>query len=274
MTTHDSQEAVAPLFDSLLTHENAEVVVVDSGSPGGPPSVPQGFTLVALPQNVGFGRACNAGADVENGAAPADFLVFLNPDVRLTGPSLTELVTQMRGRPSVGVATGPSVDATGRPQASAWGPPTSLQALWFATGWQFPALRRLLGRWFRRGAMTSAASMRTSELDVDGHVLGGAMVVRRECWEELGGFDEGYFLYWEDADFCQRARDAGWSVAVLPCTPIVHVAGTSSAAVTQEQRWAWYVEGAERFAERHRSPASTRRLLLALRLGRAFRRRS
>lgn len=273
VVTHQSKEALGPLLDSLRAHEDAEIVIVDAGSPDGPPRVPDDCTLVALPDNVGFGRACNVGAKEGRGPGRPDFLVFLNPDVRLTGPSLTELASQMRGRPAVGIATGPSVDAAGRRQPAAWGPPSSLRAFWFASGWQLPRLRRWVGRWSQGGALTSGTSMASSDLVVDGHVLGGAMIVRHDCWDALGGFDEGFFLYWEDADLCQRARDAGWEVAVLPCTPIVHVAGTSSAGVTEQRRWAWYVDGAQRFATRHLGPGSTRRLLVSLRLGRALRRR-
>jgi N-acetylglucosaminyl-diphospho-decaprenol L-rhamnosyltransferase len=273
VVTHASDATLGPLTRSFAEHESgAGLVVVDSGSPDGAPAVEPPARTIALDANVGFGAACNEGAATALEDPSTTYVAFLNPDVRLTGPALSELAREMARRPDVGIATGPIVDQQGDRQSSAWGPTSALRAFWFATGWQLPRLRRLVGRVRGRGALTSAASLARDEIDVDGHVLGGAMVVRRECWEQLGGFDEDFFLYWEDADLCQRARDLGWKVAVLPCTPIVHVAGTSSAGVTDTQRWQWYVDGATRYAAKHLTRRQGRRLRFALGLGRRFRR--
>ena len=97
------------------------------------------------------------------------------------------------------------------------------------------------------------------------------MVVRRDCFEALGGFDPGYFMYWEDADLCARARSLGWDVRVLPCEPFVHFGSGSSEGTGDADRWAWYVDGARRFGRRHLSPARAGRILVALRLARWLR---
>jgi N-acetylglucosaminyl-diphospho-decaprenol L-rhamnosyltransferase len=269
--THSSGDRLGGLLHSIEVHDPVDVIVVDSGSPEGPPEVASSVRLVALDSNVGFGAASNRGAaDAWSGGN--EYFAFLNPDVRLAGPSLSDLVQAMARQPGVGIATGPVVDEQGNRQPSAWGPTSALRAFWFASGWQLPRLRRLVGRLRGSGVLTSASSLARAHVEVDGHVLGGAMVVRRECWKQLGGFNEDFFLYWEDADLCQRARDLGWRVAMLPCTPIVHSAGTSSAGVTSEQRWQWYVEGAVRYADKHLTSGERRRLLWALRFGRLLRR--
>lgn len=271
VVTHQSKEVLPGCLAAIEEYDPAiSVAVVDSGSPDGPPQVPAGVTLVAVRQNVGYGAAVNAGVD--RLPHDCDVIVALNPDVRLMGPSLTELADGLRRRPDVGVATCPVIGPDGRRVASAWGPTSSVRALWFASGWQLPRLRSVVGRLGATGPLTSAAAMAREGMRVDGHVLGGAMAISRACWESVGGFDEEYFLYWEDADFCLRARRAGYEVRVLPCTPVVHAAGTSSAGVGDEQRWHWYLQGSQLFAAKHLSSAEGRRLVAALRLGRRLRR--
>ena len=270
---HESTHVLPGLLQSLRKHEpDWRVLVVDDASPSGPPGVDETTEMVVAEGNAGYGSAANLGVAHLTDESWS-YVAVVNPDVRLRDRSLSQLASVMHGRPEVGIATGPVVDGQGTRVPSAWGPTSPARAFWFATGWQLPRLRRWAGRLRGRGAMTSAATLTADDLPVDGHVLGGAMVVRRECWEQLGGFDEDFFLYWEDADLCQRARDAGWEVRVLPCTPIVHEAGTSSEGVADEQRWDWYVEGADRFARKHLTDAQRQRLMAALRWGRKLRRR-
>lgn len=267
MVTHRSEGALPGLLGSLAEHEHdLEVMVVDNASPT-PPQVPEWCELMVLSDNIGYGAACNRGASalLSRGVG---YLIMLNPDVRLQGPSITQLASNMHDRPAVGVATGPMVDGNGRRVASSWGPASALRAVWFASGLGGDAVRRWVGRLLARGPTTSGASLAREELRVDGHVVGGAMMVSRACWEQLAGFDEEFFLFWEDADLCERARHRGWEVWQLPSTPMIHEQGTSSADVIDEQRWRWYVEGAQRFATKHLTGSQRRRLLTALRWGR------
>lgn len=271
VVTYRSEASLPRLLSSLAEHESGlDVLVVDNASPT-PPEVPKWCELMVLPENIGYGAACNRGGEalLSRGIR---YLMMLNPDGRLQGPSITELASQMHDRPSVGVATGPIVDGDGQRVPSSWGPTSALRAIWFASGLRSNAIRRWFGRLLARGPAVSGASVAREELRVEGHVLGGAMMVRRACWERLDGFDEEFFLFWEDADLCERARQSGWEVWQLSCTPMIHEQGTSSAGVTDEQRWRWYVEGAERFASKHLTVNQRRRLLAALRWGRKLRR--
>lgn len=268
IVAHRSEQLLPGLLATLSRHQpDVPIVVVDNASPGGAPPAP-GARLVALPQNRGYGSACNAGAAPHSSAGGVRYLAFLNPDVRLRGPSLSELAAALDARSEVGIATGPVVDDRGERVPSAWGPPSPVRAFWFGSGLRLPRLRRLVGRLVGGGAMTSGASTARDDLKVDGYVVGGAMVVRRECWEQIGGFDEGFFLFGEDADLCKRARDAGWEIRVLPCTPIEHLRGSSSAGVTSAQRAAWYEQGLRRYASKHLSRSRARLLLAAYRSGR------
>jgi N-acetylglucosaminyl-diphospho-decaprenol L-rhamnosyltransferase len=272
IVTYRSHIPLGRLLDDLHRFEpDLRVLVVDNASPEGPPPVPNCVGLFVRQENGGYGSACNDGA--RELPEELEFVAFLNPDVRLAGASLTQIARQLRTHPEVGVATGPVVDSQGVRLPSAWGRTSTVRSFWSATGWRLPRTRRMLARLVRGDAGLSSRSMSLDTLDIDGHVLGGAMVVRRACFDEIGGFDGSYFLYWEDADLCARARAAGWKVMLLPAIPLIHVEGTSSAGVTEEQRWSWYREGADLFAAKHLSHRQSRTMRVAMDAGELIGRR-
>lgn len=268
VVTYDSGAVLPPLLASLARHEPAAaVVVIDNASPMGPPEG-NDVPVLVQPDNRGYGAAANVGADwLRSHHANVTTLAFLNPDVRLSAPSLTQLAAQLDARPAVGVASGPLVNSSGRRLPSAWGQESVLRRFWFATGWQAPRLRRLAGQISRRGALTSSASLTSEDLAVDGFVRGGTMVVRAACWRDLGGFDEGFFMFGEDMDLCARARACGWEVRLLPCAPFTLDDRGSTADADTRARFAWYRQGARRYAHKHLDPRRARRLERALRWG-------
>src|SRR5204862_7187826 len=107
---------------------------------------------------------------------------------------------------------------------SCWGAPTLWSLVCFASGLStlFPRTRLFdpesLGRW-----------PRDTEQEVD-IVTGCLLLTRRNVWDELGGFDERFWVYGEDADFCLRAAGRGWRPAITPRATVVHVVGASSAS--------------------------------------------
>lgn len=271
VVTFRSDRVLPDLLRTLEQHEPGRpIVIVDNASPGGPPD-PGHAEVISLPRNLGYATACNAGAARLRERHGVDVLAFLNPDVRLRGPSLTQLAEGLDGRPSVGVATGPLIDDRGRRVPAAWGPPSVARAFWFGAGFQAPRLRAALGRFIRSGPFTSGASTVRDEFEVEGSVVGGAMLVRRVCFEAVGGFDPGYFMYGEDRDLCQRVRNAGWEVWVLPCEPMVHLREASS-PTTAEQRSEWYRQGMKRYASQHLDRRAARRISWAFEFGRRLRR--
>jgi N-acetylglucosaminyl-diphospho-decaprenol L-rhamnosyltransferase len=266
IVTYRSQVPLSRLLDDLSRVEpDLHVLVVDNASPEGPPAVPDHIDLLVRKANTGYASACNEGA--RHLPRELKFIAFLNPDVGLTGSSLTEMSRQLAACPVVGIATGPIVNGEGLRVPSAWGRTSITRSLWSATGWRFPRSRRMLAPLIRGQAGLSARSMEVETLNVSGHVLGGAMVVRRDCFDDIGGFDESFFLYWEDADLCARARAAGWKIGLFPVTPMIHAEGTSSTGVTDDQRWRWYREGAEVFATKHLSRGRARSMRVAMMAG-------
>jgi GT2 family glycosyltransferase len=176
-------------------------------------------TLHALSDNLGFGRACNLALR----GASSDYVLLLNPDTEVLDRAVDRLVGFARDHPEPGVYGGRTLrpDGTVDP-SSCWGLPTLGSLVCFATGLSsaFRGHRLLdpesLGRW-----------PRDSVREV-GLVTGCLALVSTPLWHRLGGFDERFWLYGEDADFSLRARAAGARPTIVPQAQIVHVVGASS----------------------------------------------
>lgn len=184
--------------------------------------------LIERNANDGFGTAANAGAAATSGR----WILVLNPDAWPIDDGLTRLVAYAESRPRLGAAGPLLFDQQGRAQRSTIRPPLSPAALaaWAA----FPSgLSGAYGLWrkLRWGS-------RQSEAGPAEFLQGAALLVSREAFERMGGFDESFFMYGEDADLCARLRDAGWEVEVCPVARFVHV----GAASTSSQADRMYIE--------------------------------
>jgi N-acetylglucosaminyl-diphospho-decaprenol L-rhamnosyltransferase len=196
-----------------------EIVVVDNGSPGRETEALcaafANVRLIARERNDGFARAANAGVAASTGR----WILLLNPDAwPEQSRAVDQLVRFAEEEPRLGAAGPQLLGADGYPQRSVIRPPRGAfsLAVWAA----FPrAVSRLYGVW--RGRARTAPR--------EGEFLqASALLVRREAFEEIGGFDESFFMYGEDADLSARLREAGWRVAVCHEARFVHVGGGST----------------------------------------------
>lgn len=223
-----------------------EAVVVDNASHDGSAAAAQAFgshvRLIANAVNVGFGAAVNQGL----AAATAPFVLIMNPDCRLGAGALDLLRAALDAHPSCAVAGPRILDPDGSVQGSARGDPDMLTGLFGRTG----ALRRLLPT--TRVATRNVIDATVEDVPpvVVDWVSGACMLVRRTAFEDAGGFDERYFLYWEDADLCRRLRAAGHHVRYVPGALAVHSAGHSSRMV-RAQAIRWFHESAYRYYVTH-----------------------
>lgn len=220
VVTHDTRDHVLACVDTLGPGGAGEVVVVDAGSSDGTAAALRarhpGIEVLELP-NVGYARAANAGVV----RTAADTVVVANADTRFQPGSLRRLGEALAEDPGVG-AVGPAVRyPDGRPQASARRTPSLPVAAGHA----------LLGLWWPDNPCTRRYRMGDTDLDeprdVD-WVSGCVVALRREAFEEVGGFDPGYFLFVEDVDLAHRLRRAGWRVRFDPRTSVVHHVGAST----------------------------------------------
>ena len=167
--------------------------------------------------NRGFGAAANQGI----AASSAPLVLLLNPDARIVGGTLAALAKVARDRPRAGAVGALVRNPDGSIQPSARRVPRMGEAL----GHAFLGPIAPGNRWTR--AYTMAEWDRASEREVE-WVSGSAMLLRREALDEVGLFDEGYFMYVEDVDLCTRLRRAGWQVLFSPELEVVHQIGVST----------------------------------------------
>ena len=241
----NTREWLEPCLDSLENqsiYESLEVVVVDNGSSDGAtdtlrrrfPSV----KLVRLEETVGFGKANNIGA----GQSHAPILLFLNPDTRLREDSLSPILARFEDYPRCGVAGGLVLDERGEPERSAGSFPTL-----FSMG---------LGRFLRYVPPARPILGRFSNQHWTGYdrphqvnwVTGACLWIRREVYNRVGGFDEGFFMYCEDVDLCYRVSQLGFQCWFFPEGPIVHYGGKSP---VPRPRKKMLFESLRYFAEKH-----------------------
>ncbi len=209
-----------------------DAVVVDNGSSDGSERVveePSGrIRLVRADANLGFARAVNLGA--RQTSAPR--LLLLNPDCQLSPASVAPLTGDLERYRDCQVIAPLIVDEDGTAQGNARGDPTMMTGLFGRTS----VLRRLFPRLsgVARNVVPSSDGDPDRSFEVD-WVSGACCMIRRDAFERIGGFDVRYFLYWEDADFCRRIRQAGGTVRFRPDrrAPVVHTVGRSSAGATQ-----------------------------------------
>jgi N-acetylglucosaminyl-diphospho-decaprenol L-rhamnosyltransferase len=216
-----------------------QVVVVDNNSSDGSPAmVRERFPeveLVAFEDNRGFAAAVNAGV----ARAHSDYILLLNPDAVLPSGGLEAMCGALAARPSAWAVGFRQVDAVGRFQLAV-GPPPSLP---------LELVRRMVQRSLDGGNEILSAlvdRMLSRSISVP-WVAGSCLLVTRDAFERVGGFDERFFLYFEDIDFCLRLRRAGGTVWYDPSVTVVHHRGASAAsanglaerAYRDSQLWFW-----------------------------------
>jgi N-acetylglucosaminyl-diphospho-decaprenol L-rhamnosyltransferase len=198
-----------------------EIVVVDNASTDGSSAKlaerHPGVTLIENHDNRGFATAVNQGIR----AVTAPYVFVLNPDAEISAGTLAGFVKLAGDHPNAG-AIGPLVrDLDGSLYPSARKVPSIGEAVGHAFLHPFNPDNR-----FSR-AYTMSDWDRTSEREVS-WVSGSCMLLRRSALEQVGLFDEGYFMYAEDADLCTRIRRAGWTVVFTPELEVAHERGVST----------------------------------------------
>ena len=193
----------------------ARVTVIDNASTDGSSEGLEASMPLAVVRNTdnrGFGAACNQGA----AGSEADFLLFLNPDTRLMPGSFAEPVRYLRARENetVGIVGIQLVDADGRVARNTARAPTAWSMVGNSVGFD-----RLAPRLFPPHFVTEWAHDQTRTVD---QVMGAFFLVRRSLFEVLGGFDERFFVYYEDLDFSVRARAQGWRSVYLSTAQAFH----------------------------------------------------
>ena len=227
VVSYNTRELLRACLDSVYRETRRtdfELIVVDNASSDqSVEMVRREFPKVkvfALQDNVGFARANNEGAR----AARGEYLLLLNPDTEVLDDAIDKLVGFARENPRYGLYGGATRFADGSQNpTSGWN---------MATRWSLLSTAIGLSSLFRGSRLFNSESLASWEWDeprgVD-IVTGCFMLLTRNLWDKLGGFDEQFRMYAEDADLCLRAKAEGAKPVLCPDAEIIHHGGASDA---------------------------------------------
>jgi GT2 family glycosyltransferase len=264
IVTYNSGKEIADCLAAAMA-SGADVVVVDNGSEDGTQEtiarsgvLERGARLIANDGNRGFAAAVNQGFR----ALDTKYVLLLNPDAVLqTG---LEALREACDRPGAAGAGGRLVDAAGHPQVGFMvrGLPTAavlaLEALLLNRIW--PGNR--INRRYRGLELDYSATLEVEQ------PAGAFLMVRKAVWEELGGFDEGFFPLWfEDVDFCRRAIDRGYRLYYSPQAVATHSGAHSIPQLGLEVRRYYWYRSLLKYSARHFRPIAFRAVSLAVVMG-------
>ena len=236
--THNSASCIRDCVASIQaqTGIGAEVIVVDNASSDNTLQVLAGLgssvEVIANGENIGFGRACNQGVAASQG----ELLFLLNPDAKLEQTDgLARACSSLLEHPRWGLAGTHVLSSDGLTD----NPPAT----------SYPEQNR--------------ANCSFSHLP--GHlawVLGASMLIRREAFEAVGGFDPGFFLSSEETDLCLRMRQQGWEIGYVADVDVLHVGMASERGYDPYDTSLRRMEGMLRFWSKHYPPEVVQRLAL------------
>jgi N-acetylglucosaminyl-diphospho-decaprenol L-rhamnosyltransferase len=286
-TAQMTLDCLASLRSEIDQYPQAHVVVIDSASGDGSPDIletersARGWTnwmsLLRLPENRGFSAGNNAGISFAREHGDFDAYLLLNSDTVVRAGALGILGGVLEHEPTVGLV-GPRLEwPDGNLQASCFRKisPTSEFLSAAKTG---PVSRLFPGREVPIPNPPTSAGDNSPDVppfpdDIE-WISFACVLIRKEVIEAAGPMDEGYFMYFEDVDYCLRARNAGWRIAFTPTARVVHLRGgrTPEAFVLEElrRRPAYYYRARARYLARYFGSTGPWRANLCWLLGRGI----
>jgi GT2 family glycosyltransferase/glycosyltransferase involved in cell wall biosynthesis len=186
----------------------------------------QRFPEIVLTENqtnIGFAAAANRALRKAN----ARYMLLLNPDTKVINGFLRSIINYMETHQDVGILGPKILNGDDTIQGSARSFPTPLTSLF---GRNSPISKLFPNNSITARNVLTIKNEGKTPLEVD-WVSGACMLIRRRAYLQIGGFDERFFMYWEDADWCRRFQTAGWKVVYFPGAEIYHSVGKSSNSV-------------------------------------------
>jgi GT2 family glycosyltransferase len=227
---YNTGDLLRECLHSVLAQNADEIVVVDNASAdcsvemmkGEFPSIP----LIALQKNIGYGAASNRGIE----KCCSEQIVLLNADTRMKPGSLQALRNYLDDNPQAAIIGPRILNPDGTLQTSCFHFPTPLHIFLYISGLYRSIPRLPILKQHTLQKMTSESARPVP------WILGAALAFRRETFERLGGFDETFFMYFEEVDLCYRLFSQGKQIHFVPGAEIIHVGGGST---TQKRAWSY-----------------------------------
>jgi N-acetylglucosaminyl-diphospho-decaprenol L-rhamnosyltransferase len=254
VVTYNSEDVIEACLAALPA--DVRVIVVDNASTDRTVQRIRGAEVIANPTNRGFAAAVNQGFR----GTPAEVVLVMNPDVRLR----SSLEPLSEASLKHGLAGGRLTDELGNTQQgfTIRRFPTST-----VLGLELLGLNRLWpgNPWNREYRYLNRDLSKAGPAD---QPAGAFLMIRRDVWENLGGFDESFWPIWfEDVDFCRRAVVAGYEIQYVPETYAFHSGGHSIQKIDEASRQLYWYDSLLRYAGKHFRPGEYRFLCLAGALG-------
>jgi GT2 family glycosyltransferase len=231
--TRDMTAECLRTLDRGLQGIPSEIIVVDNGSADGSVEAIRAdfpaVRVIANPDNTGFGAANNLGMQ----AARGDFFLLLNSDAFPEPEAAATMLAYLRENPRAGVVGPRTLNKDGSLQISCYKFPSPAHA------WQE-------NLWLSRGYSDWAHD---TEREVE-FIIGACMLVRREVFAEVGGFDEKFFMYSEETDWQRRIWDAGWKIVFLPNARVTHLGGASGGTQSAKVR-RYFFDSLDYYSRKH-----------------------
>jgi GT2 family glycosyltransferase len=250
--TYRSRNHIGECLDSLCSSVPPvrSVTVVDNDSGDGSIAVAAAHgrrvRTIQMGCNAGYARAVNRG--IAGGCGR--YVFVLNPDTVVRPQALDVLVRFADAHPDAGVVAPRLLYADGRDQLTARSFPTPAAALF---GRRSPLTRMWPTNPWSTRFLSGRAHTGQEPFEID-WVSGAAMLVPRKVVEQVGGFDEGFFLFWEDADWCRRIKRAGYAVWCVPAASVTHHEGGSRGFGWAPATIRSFHRGAYRYWTKHHTP--------------------
>jgi GT2 family glycosyltransferase len=246
IVTYNSASSIADCLKSVREQQDVqrEILVIDNASTDQTVNVVRSSqanpVLIENHENVGFGRACNQGFAGSQGR----HIYLLNPDAQLIGSNgLSTLCRALTEHKGWGMAGSRVVSTTGE-----WKRPATAYPDQSHVAKDFSALPGRIA-W----------------------VVGASMIIRREVYSELGGFDPEFFLYSEETDFCLRLRQRGYEIGFVEEAAVRHIGGASETGRDPYEVWTRRANGLHLFWQKHYPPQDVDMLLRRNRLRARYR---
>jgi GT2 family glycosyltransferase len=244
----------------VVVVDNASGDTADIGSAIAQAGWSDWVTLVEAPRNGGFAYGNNLGFAHALAHGNPDYLHLLNPDTRVRPGAVHALVDFLDRHPEVGIAGSSFENGDGSDWPIAFRFPSALSEI--EEGLGLGLVSRLLRPWVVARVMSAKAQPTDWG-------AGASMMVRRSVVEAIGGLDENYFLYFEETEFCWRARRAGFAFWYVPQSRVVHIAGQSTKVTERNARPKrlpdyWFASRRRYFASTCGMPAAVAIDLIAL----------
>jgi GT2 family glycosyltransferase len=252
IVSYNTRDLLLEAIGSVADEPMVETIVFDNASAdGSPEAVMERFPAVHLirsPTNLGFAAGVNRAAAGARGEA----LLVLNSDARLLPGALDQLTSLLDHTPRAALVSPSLRYPDGRPQAAAF---------------RFPGLAQIVLDLYPVPRLTDTPLNGRIHSHVPApidHPLGACILIRHAAWRDVGPFDEGYFMYLEEVDWCRRARARGWQIWQQPAALAIHHGG-SSTRQHAEAMFAQLWRSRLRYYARYHSPLYNRVVHLLVR---------